>query len=56
MVEDLLKVWPMILALVGVIALVVRIDALSKENAKKITTLFEMVNAAIQREISRKDK
>ena len=56
MVEDLVRIWPLVLALVAVIALVVRIDALSRENAKKITTLFELYNKLIDRELSKKDK
>lgn len=56
MVEDLVRIWPLVVALVAVIALVVRIDALTKENAKKITTLFDLVNRMVERELSRKDK
>lgn len=56
MIEDLVRIWPLVLALVAVIALVVKIDALTKENAKKITTLFDLVNRMIERELDRKDK
>ena len=56
MVDDLVKIWPLVLALVAVIALVVEIRASTKENAKKIMTLFELHNEAIRRELSKKDK
>ena len=56
MIDDLVKIWPMVLALIAVIALVVRIDSSTKENSKKIMTLFELHNEAIRRELNRKDK
>ena len=56
MVDDLVKIWPLVLALVAVIALVVKTDAATKENTKKIMTLFELHNEAIRRELTRKDK
>ena len=56
MIDDLVRVWPMVVALVAVIALVVEIRAATKENSKKIMTLFELHNEAIRRELQRKDK
>lgn len=56
MIEDLVRIWPLVLALVFIIALVVRLDAASKEHTKKIMTLFDMHNEAIRRELARKDK
>lgn len=56
MIEDLVRIWPLVLAVVAMIALVVRIEAQSKENSKKIMTLFELHNEAIRRELSRKEK
>jgi len=56
MIEDLVRIWPLVLALVFIIALVVRLDSASKEHTKKITTLFDMMNEAIRRELQRKDK
>ena len=56
MIDDLVKVWPLVIALVGVVALVVEIRAATKENSKKIMTLFELHNEAIRRELQRKDK
>lgn len=56
MIEDLVRIWPLVLALVAVIALVVKIDALTKENAKKITTLFDLINKMTERELNRKDR
>lgn len=55
MVEDLVRIWPLVLALVGVIAFVVRVDAQARENNKKIMTLFELHNESIRRELNRKD-
>jgi hypothetical protein len=55
-IDDLVRVWPMVVALVAVIALVVEIRAATKENSKKIMTLFELHNEAIRRELNRKDK
>lgn len=54
MIEDLVRVWPVVLGLVAVIALVVRIDALARENAKKITTLFDLLNRMIERELNKR--
>ena len=56
MIDDLVRIWPLVLALVGVIALVVEIRAATKENSKKIMTLFELHNESIRRELSRKNK
>lgn len=56
MIEDLVRIWPLVLAVVAMIALVVRIEAQSKENSKKIMTLFELHNEAIRRELARKEK
>ena len=56
MIDDLVKIWPIVVALVAIIALVVEIRAATKENSKKIMTLFELHNEAIRRELSRKDK
>ena len=56
MVDDLVKIWPLVVALVGVIALVVEIRSATKENSKKIMTLFELHNESIRRELARKDK
>lgn len=56
MIDSLVKIWPLVLAVVGVIALVVEIRAATKENSKKIMTLFELHNEAIRRELNRKDK
>ena len=53
-VDDLVKIWPLVLALVAVIALVVEIRASTKENAKKIMTLFELHNEAVRRELNKK--
>lgn len=54
MIEDIIRIWPIVLGLIAVIALVVRIDALSRENSKKITTLFDMLNRMIERELNRR--
>lgn len=56
MVEDLVKIWPLVLALTFVIALVVRIDAQTRENAVKIREIFRLYNEMIARELSKKDK
>ena len=56
MIEDLVRIWPLVLALVAVIALVVRIDSQSKTNSEKIRVLFDLHNDAIRRELQRKDK
>ena len=56
MIDDLVRVWPMVVALVAVIALVVEIRAATKENSKKIMTLFELHNEAIRRELARKGR
>jgi len=56
MIDDLVKIWPLVLAIVFIIALVVRIDATTKENSKKIMTLFELHNETIRRELAKKDK
>jgi len=56
MIDDLVRIWPLVLALVAVIALVVEIRAATKENSKKIMTLFELHNESIRRELQRKDK
>lgn len=56
MIDDLVKIWPIVVALVAIIALVVEIRAATKENSKKIMTLFELHNEAIRRELNRKDK
>ena len=55
LVDDLVRVWPMVVALVAVIALVVEIRAATKENSKKIMTLFELHTEAIRRELNRKE-
>ena len=55
MIDDLVKIWPLVLAIVFIIALVVRIDAATKENSKKIFTLFELHNEGIRRELARKN-
>lgn len=56
MLEDLVRIWPLVVAVVAVIALVVRIEAATKENSKKIMTLFELHNESIRRELNRKDR
>lgn len=56
MIDSLVQIWPIVLALTAVIALVVKIDALTKENAKKITTLFDLVNRMVERELTRRDR
>ena len=56
MIDDLVKIWPIVVALVAIIALVVEIRAATKENSKKIMTLFELHNESIRRELARKDR
>jgi len=56
MIDDLVRIWPLVLALVAVIALVVEIRAATKENSKKIIVLFELHNEGIKRELARKDR
>ena len=56
MIDQLVSIWPLVIALVAVIALVVRIEASTKENSKKIMTLFDLHNEQIRRELNRKDK
>lgn len=56
MIDDLVKIWPIVVAIVAIIALVVEIRASTKENSKKIMTLFELHNESIRRELARKDK
>ena len=56
MIDDLVRIWPLVLALVAVIALVVEIRASTKENSKKIMVLFELHNEGIKRELARKDR
>ncbi len=54
MIDDLVRIWPLVIALVFVIAHGVRIESLSRENAKKIAALFDLYNKIIDRELNKK--